>query len=130
MFEDGFGDEKREFIECKCCGSEAVAPVEYLEMDDMETGIGEESVFYTCFVCGDNWTSSKVTEEDAEIVFVHQIDWFPLLRREIQLPSVTLVNDVDDEDWDYYLGSKNIEQKKWFNVLKRRRDEIKASLVN
>jgi hypothetical protein len=138
MFEPHETDDSP-FIECKCCGCKSVVPQiqegpangEFMDIRDQDVyDTSEENAFFTCIVCGDNWTSRKEKDGDVEISFVHQIDMVPALRRKTVVPDEAYIQQVDEEDWEYYLGTNEIRKEEWFEILEDRREEIKSALVN
>jgi hypothetical protein len=54
----------------------------------------------------------------------------PVLRRKTVVPDEAYIQQVDEEDWEYYLGTNEIRKEEWFEILEDRRKEIKSALVN
>lgn len=109
-----------------------------LEVDEAEPaeehllGGEQESRFFTCHVCGDNWLSVKKveTEGTCEITFVHQMGMQPTLKRIASMTtSIVLKEDTVDE-WNYYLGDDRVDERAWREQLDRRRGVLRAICTN
>ncbi len=92
----------------------------------------QESHFYTCHVCGDNWLSVKQTEDDGscQITFVHQMGMEPELKRVAHMQTSVVLNEDTVDYWEYFLGEKEVTEDEWFEALKKRRSILKAVCSN
>jgi len=95
-------------------------------------GEEQESRFYSCQVCGDNWLSvkKKTAEGDCTITFVHQMGTSPVLKRIAHLDNTIIVSDDHVEDWEYYKGDEPVQKDEWYDTLSSRRDTLKSTCVN
>jgi hypothetical protein len=129
-----------ERLKCKACGCYSMIPLDLNadEDDEMDLSEGEvpdfdeeqESRFFTCHVCGDNWLSVKRTEAGAcEITFIHQMGMQPTLKRTAMMEAEIGLSDAAD-DWEYYLGDDEIEEAEWRRHLASRRWLLKAICTN
>ncbi|MEM1043555.1 MAG: hypothetical protein AAGI91_13110 [Bacteroidota bacterium] len=124
-----------ERLRCKACGSFGMVPLEVDEAEPAEEhllGGEQESRFFTCHVCGDNWLSVKKveTEGTCEITFVHQMGMQPTLKRIASMTtSIVLKEDTVDE-WNYYLGDDRVDERAWREQLDRRRGVLRAICTN
>ena len=98
------------------------------ELEDSE----QESHFYTCQVCGDNWLSIKVEDKegDCEVTFIHQMGIQPVLKRVAHMTTHIVVNEDTVEHWEYYMGEENISENDWREKLKERRKMLKSICCN
>lgn len=124
-----------ERLQCKACGSHSMVPMEVQIEDEEERGIldeDQESRFYTCHVCGDNWLSVKETDQQGECVltFVHQMGMSPELKRVAHLQTPVLMSDDTVDRWDYYLGEEEVAQENWEDKLDERRTILKSVCTN
>jgi hypothetical protein len=127
-----------EKLTCKTCGCESLRPMQVVfedEDDDAPSellGEEQESRFYSCQVCGDNWLSVKETTADGEctITFVHQMGTSPVLKRVAHMTNSIVVDDDNVEEWEYYLGDEPIDEDEWEETLSDRRETLKSTCVN
>ena len=112
-----------------------MVPLEVDEEKDDEAfilGGDQESRFFTCHVCGDNWLSVKKVETggSCEITFVHQMGMQPTLKRIAHMATPVVVNDSTVEAWSYYLGDDEVEETEWRAQLDQRRWVLRAICTN
>ncbi|GIV59233.1 MAG: hypothetical protein KatS3mg043_0322 [Rhodothermaceae bacterium] len=119
---------------CKTCASESMIPVEVqVEGDDLILDGGQqESYFYTCHVCGDNWLSIKETAGDGscQITFIHQMGMSPLLKRVARVEDPYLAVEEAGSHWSYFMGDDEISEEVWREKLSRRRRILKSICTN
>lgn len=125
-----------ERLKCKACGSYGMVPVEIDEdaeqHDDLLLTEDQESRFFTCHVCGDNWLSVKKTElgGDCRITFVHQMGMQPTLKRIARMSTPVVLNENTVDDWNYFLGDDEVEEGEWRRALDRRRLVLRSICTN
>ena len=148
-----------EFLKCKACGSVGVVPMDvnlldetiddddslelpdYLtdaisDADNLESGdeetADEESRFYSCHVCGDNWLSIRRLDDegDGRVTFIHQMGVEPVLRRVAHLQTEAVVTDRSVNHWEYYLDEDEVAEGEWMDKLEDRRKVLKAICSN
>jgi hypothetical protein len=122
-------------LKCKACGSYSMLPMEVAVEDEKEQELlsGEqESRFYTCQVCGDNWLSVKETRVggDCQITFIHQMGMAPVLKRIAHMQTPVLLIDKTVDDWTYYVDDDEIEESSWREKLDTRRRILKSICTN
>lgn len=118
---------------CKACGSESMLPVELDEESEGDLLSDEqESRFFTCHVCGDNWLSVKKIElgGDCRLTFVHQMGMQPTLKRVAHMSTPVVLNEHTVDGWDYYLGDDEVDENEWKHQLDRRRTLLRAICTN
>lgn len=94
-------------------------------------GNEQESRFFTCHVCGDNWLSVKETGEGVcQITFIHQMGMEPVLKRVAHMQTPILLSDNTVEDWDYFLGEDEVKEEEWHEKLTDRRQVLKSVCSN
>ncbi len=100
--------------------------------EELVLGGEQESRFFTCHVCGDNWLSVKKVETGGacEITFVHQMGMHPTLKRIASMATPVVINDATVEAWSYYLGDDRVEETEWRDHLARRRGVLRAICTN
>ncbi|MFV1981596.1 MAG: hypothetical protein ACC655_10615, partial [Rhodothermia bacterium] len=108
-----------EFLKCKACGSIGMVPMDVRLLDEDETGPiegaqahdrqhdadeneeedeegdgDEQSRFYSCHVCGDNWLSIRRRGDygQSKVTFIHQMGVEPVLRRIAHLQAELVLN--------------------------------------
>lgn len=122
-----------EKLQCKACGSYSMVPMDVVVDEDESSLIGEEqeSRFYTCHVCGDNWLSVKETRRgDCKITFVHQMGMSPELKRIAHMDTHIVVNDDTIDRWEYFLDDEEIGPDAWHEKLVSRRKVLKSICSN
>jgi hypothetical protein len=125
-----------ERLQCKACGCFSMMPmdVEAEDLDEEKSILGsdQESRFYTCHVCGDNWLSVRMTEStgDTRITFVHQMGMQPTLKRIAQMSTPVVLSEGTVEQWDYFVGDDSVEEDEWRQVLDRRRFVLRSICTN
>lgn len=124
-----------EKLHCKACGSYSMVPMDVVVDGDGENlnlgGDDQESSFYTCHVCGDNWLSVKETgREERRITFVHQMGMSPELKRVGHLESPALVGDDQVNYWEYFMDDEQIGPDVWHDKLVSRRKVLKSICSN
>ena len=124
-----------ERLKCKACGCYSMVPVA-IDSDTEEDELllfsdEQESRFFTCHVCGDNWLSVKQVEEgDCQITFVHQMGMQPLLKRIAHMATPVVLNEGTVGEWSYYLGDDEVAESEWRHVLGKRRRVLRAICTN
>ncbi len=126
-----------EKMKCKNCGCESLMPMQVV-LDDDNDELGEllggeqESRFYSCQVCGDNWLSVKEKTADGActMTYVHQMGTSPVLKRVAHLSNAVVMNDDSVNEWEYFLGDQTIHEEKWRDTLEDRRDVLKSVCMN
>jgi hypothetical protein len=122
-------------LKCKTCGCESLRPMQVI-FDEEDTpdvvGDGEDSRFYSCQVCGDNWLSVKETTPDGEctITYVHQMGTSPVLKRVAHMSNHVVVDEDNVDEWEYFKGEEPVEEDEWQDLLSSRRDTLKSTCVN
>ena len=125
-----------EKLKCKTCGCESLRPMQVVFEDDEDQpdvlGDEQESRFYSCQVCGDNWLSVKETSADGEctITFVHQMGTSPVLKRVAHMTNQVIVDDDNVDQWEYYKGDEPVAEDEWQETLSDRRETLKSTCVN
>ncbi len=123
-------------LTCKTCGSKGMMPMDVvLEEGDHEPTFlnGEqESRFFTCHVCGDNWLSVKETNlgGDCRVTFIHQMGMSPVLKRIAYMHTPVLVKQDMVEDWEYYMGEDAVSKEDWHDRLDSRRETLRCICMN
>lgn len=104
------------------------------EEKEVERLLGEEqeSRFYSCQVCGDNWLSvrEKTTGGECTITFVHQMGTAPVLKRVAHMDNPVVVSNENVEKWKYYKGDEPVAEEEWQSTLEDRRETLKATCMN
>lgn len=92
----------------------------------------QESRFYTCHVCGDNWLSVKEVgiNGDCMITFVHQMGMAPVLKRVAHMQNNVLITESSVGLWEYYIDDVEIEEVAWHSKLSNRRKVLKSICAN
>lgn len=146
-----------EFLKCKACGSYGMVPMDVTLFEESnedgeaiglrgqisdqfskppeteESGAdGEESRFYSCHVCGDNWLSIRKqdTEGEARITFIHQMGVQPILRRVAHVEPEIKPEEAAVRRWEYFLDETEVEEGEWLGRLADRRKVLKAICSN
>ncbi len=126
-----------EKLQCKACGSYSMVPMDVVvEEDDLPEeknllGDEQESRFYTCHVCGDNWLSVKETARgDCKITFVHQMGMSPELKRIAHMDTPIVMNDDTVDRWEYYIDDERTNSDAWHEKLGKRRKVLKSICSN
>jgi len=99
---------------------------------DGEEESGEESRFYSCHVCGDNWLSIRRRDDDGhnKVTFIHQMGVQPVLRRVAHLQTELVINDRTVDHWEYFLDEDKVAEGEWMDKLADRRKVLKAICSN
>lgn len=126
-----------EFLQCKACGSFAMVLME-VEVDEESHEEAEllnldeqESRFYSCQVCGDNWLSIRQDEDgDCSITFIHQMGIQPRLKRVAHMSTGIVVNENTVHEWQYFMGEEEVGEADWRDQLDARRLVLKAICSN
>ena len=145
-----------EFLKCKACGSYGMIPMDvtlfeengddgesielrgkittdFPESEEVDADAdGEESRFYSCHVCGDNWLSIRKTDTEGEskVTFIHQMGVQPILRRVAHVEPQLVVNEEAVRQWEYFLDETEVEEVEWLGRLADRRKVLKAICSN
>lgn len=127
---------RMEKLRCKTCGCESLRPMQVVfeEEDEVDDLLGEEqeSRFYSCQVCGDNWLSVKEKTADGEctVTFVHQMGTSPVLKRVAHMTNSVVISEESVDEWEYFKGDQPVDESEWEAVLSDRRDTLKATCMN
>jgi len=128
---------ENEKLTCKTCGCESLRPMQVVleeEQDEIQDLLGgeQESRFYSCQVCGDNWLSvrEKTADGDCTVTFVHQMGTSPVLKRVAHMDNPLLVSDENVDEWRYYKGDEPVAEEEWYDTLDDRRDTLKSTCMN
>jgi len=99
------------------------------ESDDL---MEQETRFFSCHVCGDNWLSIKEVQKDGacKIVFIHQMGATPVLKRIADMQTHVVLNPQTVAEWSYFLDDKEVEEMEWLDQLDNRRHILKAICSN
>ncbi len=102
------------------------------EQGDSLIDTDQESRFYTCHVCGDNWLSVKEVGEDGDcrITFVHQMGMAPVLKRIAHMQNQILLPENSVGLWEYYIDDMEIAEESWHAKLNSRRRVLKSICAN
>ena len=125
-----------ERLTCKACGTESMVPMDVIveSDDDLQQLLSEdqESQFYSCHVCGDNWLSVKETESGGgfKITFVHQMGMAPTLKRIAYLNGGAEQYELSEQEWEYFLDDQQVEATSWRQKLVNRRKILKSICSN
>jgi len=124
-----------EKLQCKACGCYSMIPMDVVvdQDEDHERSIeaDQESRFYTCHVCGDNWLSVKETNaDDCKITFVHQMGMSPELKRIAHMDTHVVLSDNTIDHWEYFLDDEEITEDDWNEKLTNRRKVLKSICSN
>jgi hypothetical protein len=92
----------------------------------------QESRFFSCHVCGDNWFSLKETDQSGccHITYIHQMGVAPLLKRVVSIDTSIGADDINVDLWDYYLGETQVPVNQWLAQLDERRRTLKSICSN
>ncbi len=123
-----------EKLTCKACGSASLVPMDVIVTDD-EIKIsdvqphGQESRYFTCRVCGDNFLSLREDYDGhTSITFIHQMGQEPELRR------IGHLEDADELEgavlWEYYVGEEMVTESEWVDELRQRRSVLRSVCTN
>lgn len=122
---------------CKTCGCDSLQPMQVVFEDDetpdeIPFDDAQESRFYSCQVCGDNWLTVKETTDDGSctLTFVHQMGTSPVLKRVAHMTNTIVVDDENVEAWEYYLGEDQVDESEWHDTLSDRRETLKSTCMN
>jgi len=125
---------------CKTCGCESLQPMQVVfeeDEDDPTPDDGvldedQESRFYSCQVCGDNWlmVKEKTPDGTCTVTFVHQMGTSPVLKRVAHMNNAIVIDDENVEAWEYFLGEEEVEEGRWRDLLSDRRETLKSTCVN
>jgi hypothetical protein len=110
-----------------------MVPVEVaVESDNKEQYVEEESRFFTCHVCGDNWLSVRQidTEGTCQLTFVHQMGVAPVLKRIAHMQTHIVMGEQTVDYWEYFLDEDVVEEDDWLDQLAERRRTLKAICTN
>ena len=126
-----------EKVTCKTCGCDSLIPMQVVvddENDEINELIGDEqeSRFYSCQVCGDNWLSVKEKRVSGActITYVHQMGTSPVLKRVAHMSNPVVLSDQTVDEWEYFLGGEPVAKEEWHDKLSSRRDILKSVCMN
>ena len=125
-----------ERLKCKTCGSYSMMPMEVAVEEQAEQQLvaegDQESRFFTCHVCGDNWLSVKELDDEGActITFIHQMGMAPVLKRIAHMQTHVVVNEGSVDRWQYYLDDHEIGEADWYAKLTSRRKILKSISCN
>lgn len=121
-------------LKCKACGSHSLIPVQVAleDEEDMGTGPDQESQFYTCQVCGDNWLTVKETDArgGCQLTFVHQMGMQPVLKRTTHLDQQVVMTDAAIDGWEYFVDGETVAEDEWRSKLTNRRAILRSICSN
>ncbi len=102
------------------------------EQEDALLGEEQESRFFTCQVCGDNWLSIKETDLSGtcQVTFVHQMGMSPQLKRIAHMQTPVLMNDDTVEHWDYFVDDEPVAKTECFDTHEDRRGVLRSVCMN
>jgi hypothetical protein len=119
---------------CKACGSYRMMPMEVAVEDNGKSLLDaeQESRFYTCHVCGDNWLSVKEMDVQGQckITFIHQMGMAPILKRVAHMQNQVLITETSIDLWEYYVDDVETEEGAWHSKLNNRRKVLKSICTN
>lgn len=123
-----------EKLRCKTCGCVSLIPMDVAVEGENHSLFDrdQESRFFTCHVCGDNWLSvkEKTDEGDQQITFIHQMGMEPVLKRVAHLQAPMLAKEQLIDYWDYYVDDEQIAEEVWREKLESRRSILKSICCN
>ena len=92
----------------------------------------EESRFYSCHVCGDNWLSIRRHDDEGQskVTFIHQMGVQPILRRIAHVHTAFVIGERTVDHWEYYLDDDEVAEGEWMGKLDDRRKVLKAICSN
>lgn len=92
----------------------------------------QETRFFSCHVCGDNWLSIKEVHQDGacKIVFIHQMGATPILKRVADMQTQVVLNHQTVAEWSYFLDDNEVDETEWLHQLDNRRHILKAICSN
>ncbi len=92
----------------------------------------QESRFYSCHVCGDNWLAVKEHEPEGscQVTFIHQMGMAPVLKRVAHMQTHIVVTESTVDNWEYYLDDEVIDENAWLTKLSERRQVLKSVCSN
>ncbi len=95
-------------------------------------GEEQESRFFSCHVCGDNWLSLKETHNEGgcTITFVHQMGMAPTLKRIAHMQTPVVIKESTVDAWRYYVGEDEIDKSSWQEELDERRNALRSMCMN
>jgi RNA polymerase subunit RPABC4/transcription elongation factor Spt4 len=128
---------ENEKLTCETCGCESLRPMQVVldeEESEVQQLLGEEqeSRFYSCQVCGDNWLTvkEKTVDDDCTVTFVHQMGTSPVLKRIAHMDNPLVVSDENVDEWEYYKGDEPVPEEEWHDVLDDRRETLRSTCMN
>ena len=82
----------------------------------------EESRFYTCHVCGDNWLSVRQLDDEgqSQVTFVHQMGVSPVLKRIAHMQTHLVTNKQSVNHWEYFFDEDEVPEDEWHDRLSER----------
>ncbi len=92
----------------------------------------QESRFYSCHVCGDNWLAVKEHESEGAclVTFIHQMGMAPVLKRVAHMQTHIVINESTVDNWEYYLDDEIVDESDWTETLNSRRQVLKSVCTN
>lgn len=123
-----------EKLQCKACGSFGLIPMDVAIEEEEEARVegDQESRFYTCQVCGDNWLSVKEVRGtgDCQVTFIHQMGMQPVLKRVAYMDQNVLVTEAAVGSWEYFLDDQAVLEEEWRSKLDKRRAMLRSICSN
>lgn len=122
-------------IKCKACGTYSMLPLDVIveDSDDFQAMMGadQESQFYSCHVCGDNWLSIRETANSgrARLMFMHQMGMSPTLKRIAHLTEDDR-GHTEVDHWEFFLGDEVVHEEEWEEALDERRSILRSVCSN
>lgn len=94
--------------------------------------VEEESRYFNCHVCGDNWITIKEVDiaGKCQITFIHQMGMLPLLKRVANMQTQVLLNEQTVDEWQYFLNDEPVTENDWMDKLSARRKVLKSVCTN
>ncbi len=133
LFPHTYNISSMEYLKCKACGCYSMVPLEVsVENNEWLHVEDDDSRFYSCHVCGDNWLSVRHVDDNGicQITFVHQMGVEPTLKRVAHLLTQVIIKPETVDHWDYYLDEDEIGEDEWFDRLDARRRTLRAICTN
>jgi DNA-directed RNA polymerase subunit RPC12/RpoP len=119
----------RNDVPCKACGSKALV----MQRNVTSGGIVEpaETTTFTCYLCGDGWTTVKRSTDGGVMVdFWHIPQWAPVLHRQTAMPVDPDTSGIHNAEYECRIGQGSVPPDEWHRELERRRRALKNRVAN